>query len=292
MAVSLVTPPVSGAFTVLPGGEIAVYCVPRVPNSYKAELVGILLGSSLSPDGQCIRLDCQGAIAAANSRKLPVRQSYWVQKVRVSIIERKQRLDWVEKHVGHDFNEISDRYAKLGTALPLPSPQTRATRWDIIRSGEQVLPPDKTWTQDLVPTHTHDHFHLISWRPLRHKRLAWHKWLFGLQSRPSYHHYATFWRDEVPSMRAPIVTAAKISVSMVPFLTVHSPTPLSMLGCMPGRTCHSCCSGAALPNVGIGVSLRASHCPSPSTACSVPTREAFALRAGRLDRTRTQSLTL
>ena len=75
-------PPSSGASAVLPGGTVAVCRVPEVPNSYKAELVGALLGSSLSPDGQRISLDCQGAIAAVHSRRCPVRQAFWVHKVR------------------------------------------------------------------------------------------------------------------------------------------------------------------------------------------------------------------
>ena len=42
-------PPSSGALAVLPGATIAVCRVPRIPNSYKAELVGILLGLSFPP---------------------------------------------------------------------------------------------------------------------------------------------------------------------------------------------------------------------------------------------------
>ena len=32
----------------------------------------------------------------------------------------------------------------------------------------------------------HDSFHPTSWRPLCFRRVAWHKWLFGLQSRQGY----------------------------------------------------------------------------------------------------------
>ena len=83
----------------LPGGAIAVCRVPEIPNSYKAELVGILLGSSLSPDGQRIRLDCQGAIASVASRKRPIRQAFWAQQVRSSVLSRGQSLEWVGGHV-------------------------------------------------------------------------------------------------------------------------------------------------------------------------------------------------
>ena len=56
-------------------------------------------------------------------------------------------------------------------------------------------PPHKVWSHDSIPYHSHDSFHPLSWRPLRFRRLAWHKWLFGLQSRVGYAHYATFWND-------------------------------------------------------------------------------------------------
>ena len=97
-------PPSSGASAVLPGGTVDVCRVPGVSNSYKAELVGALLGSSLSPDGQRIGLDCQGARAAVHSCRRPVRQAFWVHKVRSSVLNRGQTLEWVEGHVGHEFN--------------------------------------------------------------------------------------------------------------------------------------------------------------------------------------------
>ena len=79
------------------------------------------------------------------------------------------------------------------------SPPPRALRtspWDIIRQGEHLLPHHKVWPHDLIPSHLHEHFDPISWRPLGHRRLAWHKSLFGIQSRAGFSHYATFWRDE------------------------------------------------------------------------------------------------
>ena len=140
----------------LPGGTVAVCRVPGVPNFYKAELVGAILGSSLSPDGQRICLDCHGAIAAVHSRLRPVRQAFWVHKVRSSVLNRGETLEWVEGHVGHEFNEVSDTYAKVGTALPLPPPMVPSTPWDIIRSGGNVLPPTRSGhTTSSPPTHTH-----------------------------------------------------------------------------------------------------------------------------------------
>ena len=56
-------------------------------------------------------------------------------------------------------------------------------------------PPHKVGTHDLVAQHTHDNFHSSSGHPLKYERLAWHKWLFGIQSRRGYSHYATYWSD-------------------------------------------------------------------------------------------------
>ena len=94
--------------------------VPGAPNSYKAELVGILLGSHFGDHGDRLRLDCQGAILSSTRHKRPVRQAHWVQLVRASLQSKEQDLDWVEGHTGQQFNEASDHYAKLGTTPPPP----------------------------------------------------------------------------------------------------------------------------------------------------------------------------
>ena len=189
------SPPSAGAAVVLRDGRIAVCRVPGVPNSYKAELIGVLLGSHLSPAHENIRLDCKGAIASAQGQKRPVRQAHWVQEVRSSLSSKGQTLEWVEGHTGDTHNEAADEYAKIGTVLPLPAPLRRQHAWDVIRHGERLLPPYKVWSHDSIPSHSHDSFHPLSWRPLRFRRLAWHEWLFGLQSRMGYAHYATFWND-------------------------------------------------------------------------------------------------
>ena len=75
------SPPASGAAALLPSGDIAVCRVLGIPNSYKEELVGVLLGSHFSADGQKIHLDCKVAMASAESTKRPVRQAAWVLRV-------------------------------------------------------------------------------------------------------------------------------------------------------------------------------------------------------------------
>ena len=134
-------PRTSGAAAVLCDGSVAV-C--RVPNSYKAELVGILLGSHFGDHGDGLRLDCQGASLSSTGHKRPVRQAHWVQLVRASLRSKEQDLDRVEGHTGQQFNRASDHYAKLGTP---PPPALRTSPWDIIRQGEHVLPPH----QSVVP---------------------------------------------------------------------------------------------------------------------------------------------
>ena len=78
-------PPTSDAAAVLRHGSLAMCRVPGAPNSYKAELVGILLGSHFADHGDRLRLDCQGAILSSAGRKRPVRQAHWVQLVRASL---------------------------------------------------------------------------------------------------------------------------------------------------------------------------------------------------------------
>ena len=184
-------PPSSGAAAVLRDGRIAVCRVPGAPHSYKADLIGILLGSHFSAERKTLCLDCQGAILWSQGSKPPLRQAHWVRVVRSSLLQKGQSLEWVEGHVGHQYNELSDHYAKVGTLLPPPPPATCTSPWEVIREGEVTLPPHKVWRHDLVPSHQHEHFHSVSWRPLKRHRPTWHKWLFGLQSREGFSHYAT-----------------------------------------------------------------------------------------------------
>ena len=88
-----------------------------------------------------------------------------------------------------------------------------------------MLPPHKVWTHDLVPRNSHEHIHPVSWCPMKYRRLAWHRWLLGLQSRHGYSHYATFWRDDPPLTSARCATRATTSVYTVCWRTATPPTP-------------------------------------------------------------------
>ena len=68
------SPPASGASAVLGDGRIVLCRIPGNPNLYKAEVLGILLGSHFSRPHATLGFDCKGAIAATTSTKRPVRQ--------------------------------------------------------------------------------------------------------------------------------------------------------------------------------------------------------------------------
>ena len=84
----------------------------------------------------------------------------------------------------------------MAPPYPNPPPDSPPSPWNIVYRGELMLPPHEVWTHHLVVQHSHEHFHPPSWNPLKCRRLAWHKWLFGLQSRKTYAHYASFRKDE------------------------------------------------------------------------------------------------
>ena len=149
-------PPSSGAAAVLRDGRVAVCRVPGAPNSYKAELVGILLGSHFSAEREKLCLDCQGAILSSQGNKPPLRQAHWVRQVRSSLQQKGQSLEWVEGHVGHQYNELSDHYAKVGT-LPPPPPRPPHLTVGCHPSGRNHPPPPQGMDarpDSLPPTRT------------------------------------------------------------------------------------------------------------------------------------------
>ena len=77
----------------LKDGRIAVCRLPSDPNSYKAKLDGVLLGSHSSEVRDSICLDCEGAIASAQSVRRPVRQALCVPEVRTSTLAKCQGLE-------------------------------------------------------------------------------------------------------------------------------------------------------------------------------------------------------
>ena len=101
-------------------------------------------------------------------------------------------------------------------------------------------PPHKVWTPDLVAQHAHDNFHSSSWHPLRYKRLTWHKWLFGIQSRRGYSHYATYWSDTSPPKCVwplPRATQHECARSRRPLLP-HTPTCPCVDTCLAPALCR------------------------------------------------------
>ena len=179
-----------------PNGTLYVCCAPRISCNYKAELLGILLGSHFGPHNSVIRVDCQGAISAELSERRPMKEAYWVLAVGDSLGTRNQSVLWVEGHSGEEYNETADYFAKIATQLPAPPANKSTGPRDVVVLGERVLPPHKVWTRSQTPTHRHEGFHPLSFVPLCWNRVGWHKWIFGLQQRIGFQHYATFWRDD------------------------------------------------------------------------------------------------
>ena len=78
------------------------------------------MGSQLWADGQKSRLDCRSAIAASTGAKRALRQAACVGKVRVLVKAKHEQLEWIEGHVGHVHNKVSNDYAQQGTTLSRP----------------------------------------------------------------------------------------------------------------------------------------------------------------------------
>ena len=110
------------------------------------------------------------------------------------LIQRKsQTIVWTKGHSGNPGNECVDQLAKQATKLPPQPPQTPVSCWEFAYSGEVFHPPNKVWTHDLIPSHSHSDIHPISFAPLRTTSLIWLKWIFGHMWRPGFSHFATFW---------------------------------------------------------------------------------------------------
>ena len=104
--------------------SLSVECL-APPNSYKAEVIGILLGSEFSPPSTKKKVDCKGAIASTTGVKRPIRHARYVQMAGKFILDKGHRLEWIEGNTGHFFQERSDEYAKYESTLPphhLPPP--------------------------------------------------------------------------------------------------------------------------------------------------------------------------
>ena len=223
-------PPSSGASAVLPGGTVAVCRVRGVPNSYKAELVGALLGSSLSLDGQRIRLDCKGAIAAVHSRRRLVRQAFRVHKVRSSVLSRGQTLEWVEGHVGMSSTRCPTPTPKSVPPCPFPPPWSHLHRGTSSAPAKKSYPPTRSGhTTSSPPTHMHISTPCLGVPSVTNGSLGT---IGSLASSPGPAIATTPLSGETTSPKTPARTAthATIKVCMVCSHAVHPPTPSSRHG--------------------------------------------------------------
>ena len=109
-----------------PNGTVYVCCAPGIRCNYKAELLGILLGSHFGPHNSVITPHCQGAISAVVSERRPIKEACSVLAVRDSLRARNQSVVSVEGHSGEEHNETVDYFAKIATQLPAP-PAAKST---------------------------------------------------------------------------------------------------------------------------------------------------------------------
>jgi ribonuclease HI len=189
---------ICGFAAVSPTGEVVYGRVPGTPNNYKAELIGIVASSYLSPIGATIMVDNKGAVSMLNNSKVPVTEPYWVNKARECILRKGQRVQWVKAHAGIMGNETADKYAKLGQTEPPQLSQIPTSQWDVCFKKENHQPPHKTWTKSLIPTHSHSDIHQISWTPVTRSfsPLPWLKWLLGLRNCNGFMSNETFWPEQ------------------------------------------------------------------------------------------------
>ena len=106
--------------------------------------------------------------------------------------------------------------------------------------------------------------------PSKFRRLAWHKWLFSLQSRKTTTTTRVSGRMSAPHAHAPIVTCDATSVYKLSLLTAPPPTAWSTPGYPPGHGLLWLLDGAALRSTATCASVGDSLClvPSMSTCCS------------------------
>ena len=139
--------------------------------------------------------DSLAAIKAVTGLKPRVTLRPVIESIRLLCHDKALRLQHVPGHVGVAGNEIADKHAKYACATlpPPPSPTPRYCS-EVVAQGELVTPPHKTWTRGLIPHHTPDGIHSISWR--KYHSGAWFRWLQGLQQAPGYEDARSFWRAQ------------------------------------------------------------------------------------------------
>ena len=101
-------------------GTMYVCRAPGIPCNYKAELLGIHLGSHFDPYNSAIRVDRQGAISAVPSERRPMKEAYWVLAVWDSLSARRNDvLCWSPNHVPSCLGGSSpQKVARVPCVLP------------------------------------------------------------------------------------------------------------------------------------------------------------------------------
>jgi hypothetical protein len=190
-------PPKSpGSAAVLSSGRALLCSTPGPPGIYPAELMGIVLAATESTSPSIIYCDNKGACQAVQSNKAVVRHKWLVDAARQSVQSHGHTIMWIKAHNNDKGNELVDALAKAATSLPPQSPISSLNPWDVIHYNLLQLPPHKTWTESMIPRHTHfDCVHKLSFSPLRNHQLIWVNWIFGLMWRPGFQSYFSYWND-------------------------------------------------------------------------------------------------
>ena len=191
----------AGCAVLLPDGQVFMGRPPGAQSIYKAELMALLIASSVALVGSTIFTDSFGVLRAVAGNSPRVTLSRWINRVRVLVREKHLCVCHVHSHIGVEGNEIVDRLAKRSRRLPVQPPQFPTDHWDICFHGEKVQFPHKTWARMLIPQHSHTGIHAISWRPLKWDPYKWVRWLFGVVDSPGFASHFTFWQELVPRQR-------------------------------------------------------------------------------------------
>ena len=163
----------SASAAVCPDGYAYVARTPGRQGIYKAEVIGVLLDAHFPPPKTPLFTDNQGVKKVMSHDKPVLKEAYWVGLARAELKRKGSPLEWEKAHAEIRGNELADRFANLGTKLPLPSGFQRSFQpWQVCINGEPFHPPHKVWTHSLIPSHRPRNIHTSTYTPLKRSLLS------------------------------------------------------------------------------------------------------------------------
>jgi hypothetical protein len=212
----------AGLATISPTGEFILARTPGLQTIYRSELLGATVTIYKAADGETVCVDNQGVVKVLNHTNPVLREAHWVEVARGLLKEKRITVEWVKGHSDSLGNNKVDLLAKTATDLPLQGPEHITSPWQVRVMGQIFSPPHKVWTSLATPTHSHQDIHRFSWDPLRCNILKWYKWLFGLQWRPGFMSYQSYWTN-IPSKRTCPTCGNSHNSSIHGFISFCSP---------------------------------------------------------------------